>query len=125
MEAMLAEQTKVFILVSLLGAVLGLAYDVFRGFRIALGGGKIVTALFDILFCACCAVSFFASALTLQQGQIRGYAVVGCVLGALLYFSALSPLVSAVIGKIAAAASRVPACIKRVFKKIVHIAPKK
>lgn len=125
MEAMLAQQTKVFILVSLLGVLLGVCYDVLRGFRIALGGGKIVTSLLDILFCAVCAVSFFASALTLQQGQIRGYAVVGCVLGALLYFSALSPYLSALIDKIALGANSVPARIGRVFKRISLFVRKK
>ena len=90
MEVMLADQTRAFLYAALLGAGLGLLYDLLRTIRILLGNGKWLTAGLDLFYCLAAALSFFTLTLLYGQGQVRSYTVAGAVLGAVLYFSGFS-----------------------------------
>lgn len=90
-----APQSQLLVLLQsiLLGAAVGLYYDLLRAprrfFRLGRGG----VALLDGLFWIGVLAALFAFSLRAAAGQSRYYVLAGCGLGALLYFFLISPLV--------------------------------
>ena len=79
-----------FLQALVLGAALGLLYDVFRIIRIAVPAAKPLVAMQDIIFFAACAVVTFLFLLGNVDGKVRFFLIIGEVLGAILYFCSLS-----------------------------------
>lgn len=125
MEAILAEQTRAFIYVAVLGATLGFVYDVLHAIRIMLGENKVITCVLDFLFCVLCAASFFAFTLVFMRGTVRGYCVIGCVLGGALYCFAISPFLMTAISPIALSINSIPSKIHAILKKLSDYNSKK
>jgi len=96
-EAVLAQQTRVFLWAAITGLCLGGVYDFFCGVRRLLRAGKALTALCDILFCLTALLVFVLFMLTRGQGEIRGYIPGGMLIGSVLYFCALSDAVLALL----------------------------
>ena len=74
---------------ALLGAVLGLAYDLLRSVR---RRWQRLLAVCDVLFCLAVAAGSIGYTLRAAGGELRLYLAVGMVLGAGLYFLAFSAL---------------------------------
>ena len=93
MENSVSLQTLEFFCSALLGAGLGMFYDLFRIMRFWLPDRKIITAVFDVLFwlCAICALLVFV--LTVSNGKMRWYVLVGTFCGGFVYVSALSEII--------------------------------
>ncbi len=86
-------QTMIFFQSLLLGAALGIVYDLFRIFRVAvpLPAGMIVVE--DVLYFVFCGFVSFFFAMTVNFGQVRFFILLGETLGFLLYYLTLGVLV--------------------------------
>ena len=100
MGVYVADQTMVFLRACVLGALLGLLYDAFRISRVAVFAPKPLLFAEDFLFFVIAAVATFLFQLQATDGMLRWFLFVGELLGAVLYFSAVSPLVMGVSKKI-------------------------
>ena len=77
-----AVQLRELLLSVAVGAALGLFYDLLRPLR----RGKLLTALTDLLFCACNLLTLLAFALYVGRGRLRIFAVIGIVGGMSAWF---------------------------------------
>ena len=89
----LAHETIVFLYSLLLGAGVGVVYDVFRVLRLTIGRNRFVVFGEDLLFFAVAAGGTFLFCLEFCQGQLRLFVLLGEGLGFLLYFFTAGELV--------------------------------
>ena len=82
-----ASQVVFFLQSMLLGAALGVFYDVFRILRLAFPKGKVVIFFQDLLFFCTAAVATFVFLEYAQSGEIRLFIFIGEILGFVLYLS--------------------------------------
>ena len=78
-------QMLTFLVACLVGAALGLFYDLFRIFRIIVPCSRLAVLLLDILFFAVCTVVTFLFLLLSNSGTVRLFILEGELLGAVLY----------------------------------------
>ncbi|MCL2416170.1 MAG: spore cortex biosynthesis protein YabQ [Defluviitaleaceae bacterium] len=119
----MSNQAMVFLVMTAVGFVAGIAYDCLRIFRKLVRHGNIVSQIQDILFWITVSLLIFAVLLNLNSGEVRGFAVIGCLLGMILYFFTLSSLfMRAIIAAIKAVKKIILAVIKAIsapFKFII------
>lgn len=115
LELSIGQQTQMFLAALLLGAALGVVYDVFRVSRLALCSGWLVILLEDLAFFALAAMALFRFFLELSLGQMRFFALVGVVLGWLLYYFTLGTLVMGISREIIAFLQRFFALLWRML----------
>ena len=96
----LEQQASVFLLSLLVGAALGVLYDVFRISRVAFYTSPAVVFAEDVLFFLICGVTTFFFGLTVMEGTLRAFLLIGELLGAVLYHFTLGRLVMRVATKI-------------------------
>lgn len=89
----LATQFYAFGIVLLAGISLGLFFDLFRVLRGLLRPGFLSTPLLDLLFWALITPILILYLLLANWGELRGYVVIGLVLGFFFYRLLLSPMV--------------------------------
>jgi spore cortex biosynthesis protein YabQ len=82
----MAEQTEVFIYSLGLGFLLGIFYDVFRTVRLAISSAKKLIFIQDVLYVLTCAFVSFLFYMVVINGNIRAYAMLGELLGWLIYY---------------------------------------
>lgn len=111
----LQNQTFVFLASCVLGFFLGMVYDAFRISRLAFKLNAVVVFIEDVLFFVIAAVSSFAFMLLENNGVLRGFLLIGEIVGAILYFSTLSLLIM----KLASVIINAIKCILRVVYKIL------
>jgi len=92
----LADQTRIFLLAIVTGAVVALIFDAFRISRIAIPTASMVVFFEDLLFFVICAVATFLLLLSATEGQVRFFLLIGEGIGALLYTLTVGQLVMAV-----------------------------
>lgn len=118
----IAGQTTMFLYALLLGGVIGVVYDIFRVSRVAFRLSWLLVLLQDLLF-------FFLSALLLwryfllqSSGEVRIFAVLGVLLGWVIYFFTLGRLVMGFAGIILRGIARLArAILTPVRKTIIQI----
>lgn len=93
MGAHLAEQTVVFLQACLLGAALGMVYDVFRILRIAFPARPGVVFFQDVFFWVICTLTTFFFVLSSLDGVVRVFLIAGELLGGVLYHFTLGEVV--------------------------------
>lgn len=89
----IASQTEVFLMACLLGALLAAFYDIFRIMRLAFTTPNWVIFIEDIMFCIIVTVASFWYLMSQNMGQIRGFVIVGEVLGGIIYYFTLGTIV--------------------------------
>lgn len=89
----LAQQTKGFLLSLGLGFIMGIFYDLFRIIRISISKGKAATVIFDILYCIFLCFSTFLFCLTVNEGEIRLYLMLGELAGFCVYYFSLGVMI--------------------------------
>ncbi|WP_312643701.1 spore cortex biosynthesis protein YabQ [Hydrogenoanaerobacterium sp.] len=89
-------QTIVFLQSLALGFALGLFYDVFRIFRLAIHHSSVIIFLEDISYFVICAIITFLFSLSAVNGHVRVFLVIGELLGATIYYFSLGALVMSV-----------------------------
>jgi spore cortex biosynthesis protein YabQ len=112
----LAEQAAVFVEAMIVGAVFGIVYDVFRIGRVAFRTPAIIVFAEDILFFAVCAVITFFFGLTVIDGALRLFVLLGELCGGILYPVTVGKLVLAVSTRIIEA---IRAFFRFVIRKIL------
>lgn len=105
-----APQTWDFLLACLLGAFLGVCYDLFRILRVAIPPSKTSAFLQDILFALIALVTTFLFLQSVTDGALRFFVIVGEFLGFLLYHFTLGVLVI-----------KAATAIIKVVKRVLHI----
>lgn len=85
-------QTALFFRAACLGAAMAAVFDLMEGFRKTLRLRKWGTALLDLLFCMGGLGTFLLFFLRCTDGRLRGYLLLGMVLGALLEHRTVSRL---------------------------------
>lgn len=78
-------QMLTFLISCLVGAALGLLYDLFRIFRIIVPCSRLAVLLLDILFFILCTAATFLFLLLSNSGTVRFFILEGELLGAVLY----------------------------------------
>lgn len=86
MEIVVAQQVWLFLYSCLLGAGLGLLYDLFRISRIAFPSPVAVVLVEDILYFGLCAVATFLFIMAQNYGQIRWFILAGELIGWVVYY---------------------------------------
>jgi spore cortex biosynthesis protein YabQ len=113
----LADQTADFLRALLLGAALGVVYDVFRVLRIAFpqktAFGRLAIFIEDLLFFTLCAAATFVFLMGAVQGRIRFFLLLGEGLGAVIYYFTVGSLVMKVAQAIIDGVRRVLAFMGR------------
>lgn len=87
---MVAEQVYIFLGTILVGAIMGVVFDFFRALRRNGNTRNIMVYLQDIIFWFMVAVIIITSSFMLNNGELRGYMLIGYLLGAFLYLLMLS-----------------------------------
>lgn len=93
MELSVSGQALDFLLACLLGAGLGVLYDVFRIVRMAFWRGRLLIAVQDILYWVLAAVCTFLFMLMRSDGQIRFHILLGETLGFVVYYFTVGMIV--------------------------------
>ncbi len=93
MSSVIRQETAVFLFFTLHGALLTMSYDVLRALRRSARHSLLLLSLEDFLFWMAAGFQTFYLAFRESDGAIRGYAVVGMLLGSVLYHVTLSPVI--------------------------------
>lgn len=118
-----AEQLHLALQSLLLGAGLGLFYDVLRAVRRQFSFGRAATAACDTLFWLVLLGALFEFNLLFAPGQSRYFILAGAAGGAALYFGLLSPAALAVFGRALGAlvwALRLPGRAARTLRRLAQ-----
>lgn len=83
---MIAAEAMLFLTSCLLGAALGVVYDLFRAVRLLFPPGAALAFAEDGLFFAVVGVAEFVFFLNHTYGQLRGFLLIGQGLGFLIYY---------------------------------------
>lgn len=93
MNMIMSIETAVFFESVLLGAILGICFDVFRILRITIPSSKAAVFIQDILFFVIIAAASFYFFVTFNEGIVRGYLLLGELLGFIIYYCTIGSLV--------------------------------
>ena len=113
----LATQTKNFLLSLGFGFIMGILYDLFRIVKISISKGKLATIISDILYCIFLCFALFLFCLTVNEGEIRLYLLLGSMAGFFVYYFSLGVIIFSFSEKIIAF---IKAIIKSVFNIISY-----
>lgn len=75
------------------GIVIGFMYDIYKIYRSMLNLKKYITAIQDILFWVAISIVAISVLIYSNDGNVRGYSILGFILGALVYNILLSKIV--------------------------------
>ena len=94
-----SQQTSLFLLSVLMGAVMGVLYDVFRAVRAAFPFMRktIPTVVCDILFMLIAGLTVYIFSLLFAGGEVRGYYWLGSALGMVIYLMTVGTVVIGII----------------------------
>ncbi len=104
-----SQQTLQFLLSVVLGAGLGVVYDIFRVLRIvfptARKKGAVCAA--DIIFMIICGIAVFLFSAMFCRGQVRFFCIFGAAPGFILYMLTIGHFVAGIFKAVASAVSKV------------------
>lgn len=89
---MMVEQVYIFLWSIITGAILGALFDFFRAFRYR-GIKDIWVYIQDIIFWCVTAIIVIISSFLISEGELRGYMIIGYLLGGGFYMLTISKLV--------------------------------
>ena len=94
-----SEELRLFFLSWALGGAVGLFYEIFRTLRLLVRHNSLLTAIEDVFFILCwgTALNAFSSALAL--GRLRGWFVLGSILGFFLYLVTVGRVLNGIVKK--------------------------
>lgn len=108
-----SEELRLFGLSCLMGAIVGVAYDVLRVFRIITPHNGFLTAAEDIFFLLLYAISLTAFSEAAARSEMRLYFVIGNAIGYGLYYVTIGSVVMRAVHKLF---SLVGALFKLIFR---------
>lgn len=95
-------QTAQFLYSALLGIGIGVLFDITRLLRSYMPKKRVATALLDLLFWCVAIISLLAFVLTVCDGKMRWYVLIGAFCGCFVYMAALSEIVFKVMAALVA-----------------------
>jgi len=101
----------------LLGAALGVVYDIFRSLRLVGFKTFVLVFLEDVLFFAICTISLFSFYMQFSDGKFRIYIFIFTFVGFIIYYLTVGKLVIFLIQKIYNFLVKI---VKSIFKKLVY-----
>ena len=90
---LIAEQVYVFLYAIIGGAIASFFYDIIRIKRRAVKTGVLLVGLEDVIYWFAAAVFLFVTVYISNSGEMRGYILIGNLIGVMLYESLLSKIV--------------------------------
>ncbi len=121
MGILVSQQSIIFLAACLLGAGLGLIYDVFRVFRLVFRQGRLLILAEDLLFWFLAGWITFLFLLLFTEAQLRLYVLLGQSLGFLVYHFSLGELVIALFRRLIALVKRLTAGVyRRLIRPVFH-----
>ena len=97
MRLAVSEQALAFLYSGLFGAIVATLYDLVRLIRASLGRKKVAEMCLDAVFVLISCLMLLGFVLTVLNGQMRWYGLLGIGLGWMLYAYLLSPTVFAIL----------------------------
>jgi len=122
---MVAEQVYIFLSSVLIGAVMGVIFDFFRALRRNGNTKNIIVYFQDVIFWLIVAVIIITSSFILNNGELRGYMLIGYLLGAILYMLILSNYIKALFIIIMNFLERIMGILLTPFLKLMEKMEKK
>lgn len=95
---MMAEQVYIFFTSVLIGAIMGIIFDFFRALRRKGNTKNILVYIQDIIFWIIIAIIIIVSSFIINNGELRGYMLLGYILGAIIYMLIFSKYIKYVFG---------------------------
>lgn len=86
-------QTLVLLYSVLVGAIIGVVFDVFRILRLAFTVNKVVQFIYDILFSIIATLIFILFLFYANDGTVRWFSTLGSIAGFYLYYNTLGRLI--------------------------------
>ncbi len=118
MTGFISSQARFFLISVFTGGAILLGYGILRGLRKAFPPGPFRMGAEDFLYWTCAGITVFLVAFWENDGIIRGFALMGTVLGMILYYKTLD---RAVVGLTAWFVLAVTAPFRFFLKKIGNI----
>lgn len=94
------KETAIFLFSVVLGAVMGVFYELFRVARRVIKHNAAAVFIEDFLYTVACGCCYYVFVTAIAWGQLRGFVFFGIVLGMLLERLAVGNLVTAVISAV-------------------------
>lgn len=102
---------EAIVLCLLLGVLLGLVFTLFEFVRLLFSPGRVLTALFDVLFCLFAALVSFLLALAVAKGNMRFFQAACEIIGFLSVYLSLTYAVRRVLPRLVRRTKRLSKCI--------------
>ena len=99
MSTFIYYQLYIFLATFYGGVVIGFMYDIYRIYRNMIKLNKIIAIIQDVLFWISISIVAISVLLYSSDGKLRGYSLIGFILGALLYNLLLSRIIVKTITK--------------------------
>lgn len=125
----LAQQTKSFLLSLGFGFIMGVFYDLFRIIRISISKSQKIILPFDLAYCVFLAFCSYLFFLVVNEGDIRGFLLLGEGIGFAIYYFSLGVVVFRISEKIVNGIKRFISLLfkvfsspfRRIFKKLQNV----
>lgn len=95
---MMAEQVYIFFTSVVIGAIMGIIFDFFRALRRKGNTKNILVYIQDIIFWLIIAIIIIVSSFIINNGELRGYMLLGYILGAIIYMLVFSKYIKLLFG---------------------------
>ncbi len=119
MNPAITVELQFFLLSILWGGILLLAYDILRIFRRLIKQGAFLVAIEDLIFWLLASLFIFSMIFYENNGVIRGFSIIGMLLGIILYHFSISEwLVKSITMLIQTLFSPIKAAIKQIIRFI-------
>lgn len=116
---MLAEQVYIFFSSVIIGAIMGIIFDFFRALRRKGNTKNILVYIQDVLFWLIIAIMIIVSSFIINNGELRGYMLLGYILGAIIYIIIFSKYIKCLFGIIFDFIEKIFSYILLPFEKIM------
>ena len=94
-----SEELRLFFLSWALGGAVGLFYEIFRTLRLLVRHNSLLTAIEDVFFILCWGTALTAFSSALALGRLRGWFVLGSILGFFLYLVTVGRVLNGIVKK--------------------------
>lgn len=96
----IARQTQIFLFSLGFGFIMGIFYDLFRILRLCISAKKVSFIIFDVLYCILLCFCSFLFILSINEGEVRFYILIGEGIGFAVYYFSLGIIVFSVSERI-------------------------
>lgn len=90
MDISTKNQAYVFLMMCVVGLLIGVLYDAFRVLRKHIKPGYNITGVTDMVFWVLVSIGVFGAIFYLNSGQIRWFEFAGVIIGSVIYFLSIS-----------------------------------